>query len=346
MLAARRSVARCCVLCCAFASAFQAPSSRFHALPSIKSHALPSSRLSKGPLHAPSSRSGALQASSSSANADAISDFCIGTNEFWSQFVVEPFKSIAEIRPKGTAGTGFFDVVTAAPETPQGIPRPVWLTILASAPSGLIWYGWRARPRFLRRLETRRRRTLFRYKYSVEEELFQYELATEGRVSGCGGFGTLLPFVFGVIIGGPLSLLHVPGGETLVEAAGAWILLGQLNLYRRVNEFYPDDEPPPASRDAFRERDRRRLRRPLHAWWALLPPPLDVVVGLRQVHFLSEYWKKERGLPAGGDVVAEEWFPFIAAPRFTLKEFFRTPSMWFWFTKDMADFAYPILQDD
>ena len=90
----------------------------------------------------------ALQASSSSANADAISDFCIGTNEFWSQFVVEPFKSIAEIRPKGTAGTGFFDVGTAAPETPQGIPRPVWLTILASAPSGLIWYGWRASPRF------------------------------------------------------------------------------------------------------------------------------------------------------------------------------------------------------
>mmetsp|Transcript_21858 Transcript_21858/g.75401 ORF Transcript_21858/g.75401 Transcript_21858/m.75401 type:complete len:308 (+) Transcript_21858:24-947(+) len=307
MSASRRSYARCCVLCCAFASAFQAPSSRFHALPSSTSHALPSSRLSKGPLHAPSSKSGALQASSSSANADAISDFCIGTNEFWSQFVVEPFKSIAEIRPKGTAGTGFFDVVTAAPETPQGIPRPVWLTILASAPSGLIWYGW--------------------YKYSVEEELFQYELATEGRVSGCGGFGTLLPFVFGVIIGGPLSLLRVPGGETLVEAAGAWILLGQLNLYRRVNEFYPDDEP-------------------LHAWWALLPPPLDVVVGLRQVHFLSEYWKKERGLPAGGDVVAEEWFPFIAAPRFTLKEFFRTPSMWFWFTKDMADFAYPILQDD
>ena len=113
----------------------------------------------------------------------------------------------------------------------------------------------------------------------MEEELFQYELATEGRVSGCGGFGTLLPFVFGVIIGGPLSLLRVPGGETLVEAAGAWILLGQLNLYRRVNEFYPDDEPPPASRGAFRARDRRRLRRPLHAWWALLPPPLDVVLG-------------------------------------------------------------------
>ena len=137
-----RCIARS-VLCCALATSFHAPRSR----------------LSKGPRRA-------LQASSSSANADAISDFCIGTNEFWSQFVVEPFKSIAEIRPKGTAGTGFFDVVTAAPETPQGIPRPVWLTILASAPSGLIWYGWRARPRFLRQLETRRRRNLFRYKYS------------------------------------------------------------------------------------------------------------------------------------------------------------------------------------
>ena len=48
----------------------------------------------------------------------------------------------------------------------------------------------------------------------------------------------------------------------------AWILLGQVNLYKRVNELLaelPGGEPP------------------VYAWWALLPPPLDVVVGLRQV---------------------------------------------------------------
>ena len=92
----------------------------------------------------------------------------------------------------------FLSVVTAAPETP-GIPRPVWLTIAASVPTGLIWYGW--------------------YN-SVEEELFQYEFETEGRVSGCGGYGTLFPLVFGVIIGGPLALVGFPGGDAILEAAG------------------------------------------------------------------------------------------------------------------------------
>ena len=250
-------------------------------------------------------RSTALHANA--IDEDAISDFCKGTNAFWKSLIIPVVREYADVKPKGTADVDdFFGVVTAAPETP-GIPRPVWLTIAASVPTGLIWYGW--------------------YKYSVEEELFQYELETEGKVSGCGGYGTLFPFVFGVIIGGPLALVGFPGGDAILEAAGLWILLGQVNLYRRVNECFPKGEEP------------------LHAWWALLPPPLDVVVGLRQVHYLSEYWKKERGMAPGGDAVAEKYFPFISAPRFTLKEFARTPSMWFWFTKDWDDFDVPLLKD-
>ena len=31
------------------------------------------------------------------------------------------------------------------------------------------------------------------YKFSVEEELFQDELATDGRVTGCGGYGSTKP---------------------------------------------------------------------------------------------------------------------------------------------------------
>lgn len=248
--------------------------------------------------------------SSSKTSEDLINDFCMGTNEFWKQLVIQPVKDYVQIQPAGTAGRDPLSKLTAAPELP-GIPRPVWLTILGSAPTALGWYGY--------------------YKFSVEEELFQYELQTEGKVTGCGGYGTLFPFVFGIIIGFPLQLLHVPGGGTIVEAAALWILLGQVNLYRRVNELC--SELPDIGEE------------PVHSWWALLPPPIDVVVGLRQVHFLSEYWRIVRDEQPEKDIVAEELFPFISVPRFTLKEFFRTPSIWFWFTKEWKDLEFEFLKD-
>ena len=55
--------------------------------------------------------------------------------------IIPVVRDYADVKPKGMAGDDFFSVVTAAPETP-GIPRPVWLTIAASVPTGLIWYGW------------------------------------------------------------------------------------------------------------------------------------------------------------------------------------------------------------
>lgn len=247
-----------------------------------------------------------------------ISDFCQGTNEFWKKLIISPVKNYVEIRPAGSAGLDPFSKLTAPPEIP-GIARPVWLTILGSVPTGLVWYGY--------------------YKFSVEEELFQYELQNGKPITGCGGFGTLFPFVFAVIIGFPLSLLHVPGGEAILQAAGLWILLGQVNLYRRVNELCTSE---------MGDKNIPGLEKnepPLHSWWALLPPPLDVVVGLRQVHFLSEYWRIQRDEPYNKDVIAEELFPFISSSRFTLKEFFRTPSMWFWFTKEWEDFDFEFLED-
>ena len=75
------------------------------------------------------------------SNDDAISDFCQGTNAFWKALIIPVVRDYADVKPKGTAGDDFLSVVTAAPETP-GIPRPVWLTIAASVPTGLIWYGW------------------------------------------------------------------------------------------------------------------------------------------------------------------------------------------------------------
>ncbi|VEU43330.1 unnamed protein product [Pseudo-nitzschia multistriata] len=252
-----------------------------------------------------------------------VSDFCKGTNEFWKGLVIEPVRNYVEIREGGPdSPTDILSKLVAPPEVP-GLSRPVWFTILGSVPTALGWYGY--------------------YKFSVEEELFQHELRTSknGYVTGCGGYGTLFPFVFGVLLGFPMALLHVPGGELLLKAAGAWILTGQVNLYRRVNELCFEDE---AVREellaglALPGEEAGEPEPPLHPWWALLPPPLDVVVGLRQVHFLSEYWRIVRGDPYDKDIVAEELFPFISSKRFTLKQFARKPSNWFWFTKKTKDF--------
>ena len=237
-----------------------------------------------------------------------VNDFCQSTNNFWSALVIPPIKSYTQIRPAFTSKSDIISKLTAPPEVP-GIPRPVWLTILGSVPTALGWYGY--------------------YKFSVEEELYQYELQNGELVTGCGGYGTLLPFVFGIIIGFPLQLLHIPGGETLVEAAGLWILLGQVNLYRRVNELCIEMKDELGIEEA-----------PLYGWWALLPPPLDVVVGLRQVHFLSEFWRVKRGEEYDKDIIAEELFPFISSERFTLKEFVTEPKRWFWFTTKMDDLKF------
>ncbi|KAL7538295.1 hypothetical protein ACHAXR_008443 [Thalassiosira sp. AJA248-18] len=120
------------------------------------------------------------------SSEDAISDFCQGTNEFWRGLVIEPVRNYVDVQPAESSVTATSDVLTkltAPPEIP-GVPRPVWLTILGSVPTGLIWYGY--------------------YKFSVEEELYQYEMQETGKVSGAGGYGTLFPFVYGILIGFPL----------------------------------------------------------------------------------------------------------------------------------------------
>ena len=253
---------------------------------------------------------GAAASKNSSPNAqddNFLSDFFKGTNEFWKSLVIEPVRQYVNVRPAETAVTSTSDAITkltSPPESP-GIPRPVWLTILGSVPTGLLYYGY--------------------YKFCVEEELYQYELQETGKVSGAGGYGTLFPFVYGVLLGFPMTILHIPGGEVLLDAAGAWILLGQINLYKRVNELCTEDENMMA--------ELGLTEAPLYEWWAVLPPPIDVIVGLRQVHFLSEYWRVKRGYEKEKDVIAEELFPFISMKeRFTLKQFFQRPRYWFWFT--------------
>lgn len=238
---------------------------------------------------------------------DYIDRFCRGTNALMEKTnVVAPLKKAVELRESTPQGSGppFWPTIRSPPELP-GLSRPVWLVIAASVPTALGWYGY--------------------YKFSVEQELFYDELERDGRTTGCGGYGTLFPFVWCILIGGAGVLANVPHADALIELGSVWILAGQVNLYRRVNELLVEKGGEPC----------------VHAWWALLPPPLDVVVGLRQVHFLAKYWAARRGDAWETDRVAEEYFPFIARePRFTLREFAKTPSMWFWFTKDMEDFDF------
>jgi hypothetical protein len=142
----------------------------------------------------------------------------------------------------------------------------------------------------------------------AREELYQDELRREGRVTGCGGYGTLLPFVFCILAGAGLTVLptplqHTPLPEGLVTLGSVWILAGQVNLYRRVNDLWM--ERAAGGGEGAREGaesgggggggDGAPDEPPLHVWWALLPPPLDVVVGLRQVHFLARYWTEAGG---------------------------------------------------
>ncbi|GMH82648.1 hypothetical protein TrST_g12208 [Triparma strigata] len=193
-----------------------------------------------------------------------------------------------------------FETVTSPPSLPP-IPRPTWLVITSSVPTGLLWYGY--------------------YKFSIEEELFQLELSQTGKVSGAGGYGTLIAFSITFLLGLLLRPLSLETSNTILLSSNIYILLSQLNLYIRINELYAkkgEDEP-------------------LHAWWALLPPPVDVVVGLRQIHFLAKYAADERDLVWEKDPISEWMFPFISSPRFTLKEFITQPKRWFFFTSKIKD---------
>ena len=165
---------------------------------------------------------------------------------------------------------------------------------------------------------------------------YQYELQTTGRVTTCGGYGTFVAYVCGVFIGWPLIWAHIPGGEFILTSAVVWLALSQVNLYRRVNELTQE------SRDVLGLEGDGRM---LHEWWALLPPPMNLVVGLRQIYFLSEYWRVIRGDPPATDYVAEDWLPFVAERRrFSLEELWTGQVPWFWFMKD--DFQNPFNRND
>lgn len=154
---------------------------------------------------------------------------------------------------------------------PLGKPRPLWQVILWSVATLMLYYGF--------------------YKWIIQEELRHYNRY------GWSGTLCLAPFVLGVAIPQALRLFDpdVPGWFGWFSLLGiAWIYVVQFKLYRTINELYRQAE----------------MKEPLVIWWIFVPG-LNLVVGLRQIHFLSEFWAKERGIIVK-DAIAES-IPFLSA---------------------------------
>ncbi|MEO1134242.1 MAG: hypothetical protein AAFX40_16250, partial [Cyanobacteria bacterium J06639_1] len=89
-----------------------------------------------------------------------------------------------------------------------------------------------------------------------------------------------------------------PGWVRWLSFAGiAWIYIVQYRLYRDVNRLYAEAGKP----------------EPLTVWWLVIPG-LNLVVGLRQIHFLSRYWSDRSGQMAS-DPLAEALPWLFAEPK-------------------------------
>jgi hypothetical protein len=138
---------------------------------------------------------------------------------------------------------------------PIGKARPLWRVILLSAVTLLLYYGY--------------------YKWVIQDELRRYN----GK--GWSGALCLLPFGLGVVIPQALRLFDpdVPGWFGWFSLVGiVWIYIVQFRLYNTVNELYR----------------QAGMKAPLTIWW-LFVPGLNLIVGLRQIHFLSEFWAEQSG---------------------------------------------------
>ena len=154
---------------------------------------------------------------------------------------------------------------------PLGKPRPLWQVILLSGITFLLYYGY--------------------YKWIIQEELRKY--------NGYGWSGSLclFPFVLGVAL--PLALAKfdsdVPSWFSGFSFLGIlWIYIVQFRLYRTVNELYR----------------QAGLKEPLTVWW-LFVPGLNLIVGLRQIHFLSQFWAQAQGQEVN-DPIADS-IPLLSA---------------------------------
>jgi hypothetical protein len=74
----------------------------------------------------------------------AQQSFPADVNEFFKKPVPKPLRealSIFEDRDENMLDDDIVTLITAAPGSP-GFPRPLWLVLFASLPTGLLWYGY------------------------------------------------------------------------------------------------------------------------------------------------------------------------------------------------------------
>jgi hypothetical protein len=72
------------------------------------------------------------------------SSFPVDVNEFFKMPVPKPLRealSIFKETDENKLDDDIVTLMTAAPGSP-GVPRPLWLVLLASLPTGLLWYGY------------------------------------------------------------------------------------------------------------------------------------------------------------------------------------------------------------
>ena len=157
-------------------------------------------------------------------------------------------------------------------DRPLGTPRPLGAVVFWSGLTGLAYYGY--------------------YKWQIQDELRQY------TGHDWSGAVALLPFLLGVTLPPALAVFDpdVPRAFGWLFLLGvAWIYIVQFRLYRTINRLY---------REAG-------MAAPLKVWWMVIPG-LNIWVGLRQIHFLSQYWAMRRGEPIHDRLV--ETVPFLFAP--------------------------------
>ncbi len=145
-----------------------------------------------------------------------------------------------------------------------GKPRPLWRVLLLSAFSLSVYYIW--------------------YKWIIQEELRKY------NGEGWSGKMCVLPFILGVIFPQVLWILDPDVGSWFgwFSLSGiVWIYIVEFRLYRTVNQLYREEEE----------------NEPLVIWW-LFVPGLNIITGLRQIHFLSQYWAEKPNISVK-DPIAE-----------------------------------------